>query len=157
MTNYVHKPINPATEGFNFSEKSLEKLNTAHADLIALFSEVIKYRDCTVACGHRNEIDQEEAYQKKLTELKFPKSKHNVNPSLAVDVAPYIDGKAIFGSNQQEKNQMIYFAGFVLGVADRLFDNGIIAHKIRWGGDWDRNLRLDETFIDYPHFELIEA
>jgi peptidoglycan L-alanyl-D-glutamate endopeptidase CwlK len=142
---------------YKFSDSSKKKLNECHKDLITLFNEIIKHRDCTIVCGYRNESEQNEAYDKRFTTFRFPNSKHNVSPSLAVDVVPYLRGKAIFGETQKEKEQMIYFAGFVMGVAERLFESGYISHKIRWGGDWDRDLRFDETFIDYPHFELIEA
>jgi len=142
---------------YYFSEKSQKILNTCHKDLIILFYEVIEHRDCTIVCGHRNKEEQDNVYNKRLSNLKYPNSKHNSTPSLAVDVVPYINGKAIFGNTQEEKNQMVYFAGFVLGISEKLFDTGAISHKIRWGGDWNRDFQFNEKFIDYPHFELIEV
>ncbi len=50
--------------------------------------------DITVLCGWRNAIDQDEAFRKKTSKLKWPESKHNnmsqgLPNSLAVDMAPY--------------------------------------------------------------------
>ena len=128
---------------FKFSKSSKEKLSFCHSDLQTLFNEVIKDFDCTILVGHRNEKDQNDAYEKGLSKLKFPLSKHNKMRSEAVDVAPYpIDWK--------DTKRFYFFAGYVLGIADRM---GI---KITWGGDWNRNKDLnDQTFMDLVHFELL--
>ena len=41
-----------------FGSKSKQRLSTCHEDLIDLFNEVIKYFDCSVLEGHRNEEDK---------------------------------------------------------------------------------------------------
>ena len=71
-------------------------------------------------------------------------SKHNQEPSLAVDVAPWpIDWN--------DSHRFYHFAGFVLGIAAAL------NIRLRWGGDWDSDFDLrDQTFFDLPHFELEE-
>lgn len=77
--------------------------------------------------------------------MKWPKSKHNSQPSLAVDVAPYpIDWK--------DERRFILFAGFVMGIAKA---KGI---NLRWGGDWNGNFRVgdDGKLFDAPHFEMVE-
>ena len=127
----------------NFSKESIDNLNTAHPILKELFEEVVKYFDCKVLCGHRGKEEQDKAFTEGKSKLKFPKSKHNSNPSLAVDVYPYpIDFKDI--------KRFYMFIGFVKGIAT---SKGI---KIRTGGDWDGDTQVkDETFIDLPHFELI--
>ena len=126
-----------------FGNKSLENLNQCHPDLILLFNEVIKHFDCTVTCGHRGEFEQNEAFRKGYSKLKFPMSKHNNDPALAADVVPYpIDWK--------DTERMYCFGGFVKGIASQM---GI---DIRWGGDWDSDTQVkDQNFIDLPHFELI--
>ncbi len=127
----------------SFSKSSDDKLNTCHPLLQTLFREVVKNYDCTIICGHRGEKEQNEAFANGYSKLKFPKSKHNSNPSRAVDAAPYpIDWK--------NREKFIHFAGFVSGVAKSL---GI---EIRCGIDFnqDGNFKNDSLF-DGPHFELI--
>ena len=72
-----------------FSQSSFSKLSTCHPDLQALFYEVIKFFDCTILEGYRNEADQESAFAKGNSKLHYPHGKHNANPSMAVDVTPY--------------------------------------------------------------------
>ena len=126
-----------------YSTTSRERLLTCHQDLQALFKEVIKEYDCTVIEGTRGKEKQDEYYRTGKSKVQFPNSKHNSQPSMAVDVAPYpIDWN--------DTNRFYHFGGYVQGVADRM---GI---GIRWGGDWDSDNDLnDQTFMDLVHFELI--
>jgi len=75
--------------------------------------------------------------------LKYPTSKHNTYPSLAVDVMPYpIDWRDLY--------RIYYFVGYARGVANQM---GI---PIRCGADWDGDFNLkDQNFHDLPHFELL--
>ena len=129
-----------------FGTKSVERLNTCHPDLIAVFSEVIKYYDCTVTCGYRGEEDQNKAFDEGRSKARYPKGKHNKNPSIAVDVYPYpIDF--------ENYDRLSHFAGFVIGIAKTM---GV---DLRWGRDWKNEFYAKKkdttTFKDYPHFELI--
>lgn len=134
-----------------FSKTSLNRLATCHEDLIIFCTELIKHYDFVVVCGHRGEEEQNEAYFKGNSKLKFPNSKHNSYPSKAVDLAPW-EGKIDWG-----KNQMYFFAGFALGIAEILYKNGVIKHKIKSGADWDYDQDIDDTsFVDLPHFEIID-
>jgi peptidoglycan L-alanyl-D-glutamate endopeptidase CwlK len=132
-----------------FSAKSLSQLATCHADLQTLFNEVVKYIDCTVTEGYRNEEAQNKAFAEGKSKLKWPNGNHNKNPSIAADVYPYpID--------MNDTRRFYYFAGFVKGIATKLIAEGKITHDIRWGGDWDSdNDFKDNTFNDFPHFELV--
>ena len=125
-----------------FGRRSRTNLHTAHPDLQKLFNEVVKYFDCTVICGHRNEESQNKAFHEGFSKVKFPKGRHNAQPSKAVDVCPYpVDWKDL--------DRFRYFAGFVLGIASQM------DIKIRWGGDWDMDtFTKDNKFNDLPHFEL---
>lgn len=149
-----------------FSKSSLNKLKTTHQDLQTIFSYVINYFDCTILYGHRTAEYQFELYKKgrelingelviinkkKVVTYKngyAKKSKHNYNPSLAIDVVPYpIDFK--------DTKRIRYFAGWVMGIARMLYDYGAIESKITWGGDWDRDTDLnDQTFQDLLHFQI---
>ena len=134
-----------------FSQASFSKLSTCHIDLQVLFFEVIKNVDCTILEGHRGQEDQDKAYLEGRSKLKWPEGKHNHVPSLAVDVAPYPLPK------WDNVNDFIYFAGYVMGIAQKLFDDGKITHKIRCGNDWNKNFRVsDERFIDAVHFEIVD-
>ena len=128
-----------------FSEASAAKLQTCDPRLQRVFYEVIKHYDCTIIEGYRGERDQNEAFQNGNSKLRWPQSKHNQMPSLAVDVMPYpIDWKDL--------ERLTLFAGFVLGTTKSL---GI---TLRWGADWDSDWDLkEEKFRDYPHFELVEG
>lgn len=135
----------------HFSETSKARLKTCHKDLQILFAHVIQEFDCTIVCGHRNEPEQNKAYNEGKSRLRYPRSKHNKIPSEAVDAAPYENGKIDWS-----KSQMLFFAGYVKGVADRLYKIGVINHPIRLGADWNQNNDIDdEIFLDAPHFELM--
>lgn len=126
----------------SFSPQSLQKLNTCHPDLIKLFTEVVKGFDCTIVCGHRGQAEQDAAVAAGNSQTKWPTSKHNTIPSLAVDVMPS-------PINWEDTERMIYFAGYVKATAEKL---GI---KIRLGLDWNSDTQIkNETFKDYPHYEI---
>lgn len=133
-----------------FSQDSFSKLSTCHPDLQVLFYEVIKYFDCTIIEGYRNEEDQEKAFVSGNTQLHFPHGKHNRQPSMAADVAPYpIDWN--------NNNRSYWFAGYVMGIAQKLKDLGKMTHAVRFGGDWNMDNDIDnERFKDLVHFELVE-
>ena len=129
----------------SFSKKSMDILKTCDLELQELFIEVVRHFDCSVLCGHRTEEEQNEAFRNNRSTKRWPESKHNLKPSMAVDVVPYpIDWENL--------NRFYYFGGFVKGIAQ---DMGI---KIRWGGDWDGDtLTDDQKFMDLPHYELIRG
>ena len=126
-----------------FSLQSISKLEETHPALQELFHEVLHFMDCTILEGHRNEERQDDFFKMGKSELKWPDSKHNSLPSMAVDVAPYpIDWT--------DTPRFYHFAGIVLGIASQ------VGVKIRWGGDWDGDKEFkDQTFNDLVHFELV--
>ena len=134
-----------------FSATSKANLETCHRDLRILFAHVIQDFDCTIVCGHRDKPEQDKAFTEGKSKLQYPQSKHNKIPSEAVDAAPYENGKIDWS-----KSQMLFFAGYVKGVADRLYKIGVMSHRIRLGADWNQNNDIDdENFLDAPHFEII--
>jgi len=133
-----------------FSQESFSKLSTCHPDLQALFYEVVKHFDCTVLEGYRNQEAQDRAYADGATQLQWPKGKHNHSPSNAVDVAPFPVQWANF-------KRFYWFAGFVLGIAQKLKEEGKMSHSVRFGGDWNRDDNIDNEHLrDLVHFELVE-
>lgn len=133
-----------------FSQESFSKLSTCHVDLQALFYEVIKYFDCTILQGYRNEAEQEKAFSEGNTKLHYPYGKHNHQPSMAVDVTPY-------PINFNNNNLALWFGGYVLGIAQKLKDEGKMTHSVRWGGSWNGLGELDtpHQLCDMVHFELV--
>lgn len=127
---------------------SLEELSSCEADLIDLFSEVVKTYDNTILEGHRVMERQKELFRTKKS--KTLGSKHLSLPSRAVDVSPYPIPSKWGEGDFKVLAQFYHFAGYVKAVADRM---GII---VRWGGDWDSDYVFnDQTFDDLVHWELI--
>lgn len=91
--------------------------------------------DFTVICGHRGEEEQNKAFAEGKSKLKFPNSKHNSRPSMAVDLAPY-------PINWNDKEAFKRLSILIKKIAS---DKQI---GITWGGDWKR-------FRDLPHYELL--
>ena len=119
-----------------FSQKSKDNLASCHQDLQDVFNEVIRYKDCSVLCGHRNRHDQNHLYSVGKSHAQYPQGKHNFMPSEAVDAVPY-------PIKWDDANSFYEFAGFVMGVAAKM---GI---KIKWGGHF-------KGFFDGPHYEKSE-
>ena len=71
---------------FHFSALSLRRLLECHPDLQAIARELIKEIDVVVLCGHRGEMEQNVAYHDGKSKLRYPHSKHNKTPSLAIDL-----------------------------------------------------------------------
>lgn len=113
---------------------SQKNLKTCHSDIQKVMSEVIKLRDIRITCGARGKLEQDAAFAAGNSKLRFPKSKHNKTPSMAVDVVPYPE---MWSSVQAFKDLSV----IVKKVASEL---GV---DLKWGGDWD-------SFKDYPHWEL---
>lgn len=131
----------------HFSQRSLQRLNTCNHHLVILFTEVIKYRDCSVLCGYRGRDEQEIAFATGASLARFGASLHNVEPAMAVDVAPFIDGGVSF-----DTRCCYAFGGFVMGLATAMNLGG----RIRWGGDWDGDGDVnDQRLRDLVHFELV--
>lgn len=132
-----------------FGKTSLRRLEECHPLLQALFSEVIKYFDCSVLCGHRPMDEQNKMFEEGKSRLQWPFSTHNQIPSMAVDVVPYYLDKPHIRWDRRSLYRYYYFAGVVKGLSIKL---GIV---IRWGGDWDSDTYVrDQKFNDLPHFEL---
>lgn len=136
-----------------YSKVSLDRLETCHPKLQEIFKEVLEVFDHTVICGYRDKDTQNSLYLEGKSKLKFPESKHNTYPSLAIDVAPY--DKLNNTIQWQDREWFHYFAGYVLAVAR---SKGVI---LRWGGDWQSKKTPNKyyyrkPFDDLPHFEILE-
>ncbi len=131
---------------YSFSDRSLNQLKSCHEDLIDLCTYCIDHINFIVIEGHRGKEKQNKMFESGKSELKYPESKHNNKPSLAVDLVPY-------PVSWEKTERMVFQKGFFWGVAEKM---GI---DIRIGVDWDQDGVLvpnddDESFCDYPHIEL---
>lgn len=121
------------------NDSSIKRLNECDPRLIRLITEVNNIYPVQVICGRRGEAEQNKAFAEKRSKLKYPESKHNKDPSEAVDIVPDPDfNPKTLDWNQIEAFQVMLFA--VELVAKRL------KIKIRLGRDF--------SFKDYPHVEL---
>ena len=124
---------------YKFSELSLSRLNSCHKDIQTLMKEVMtrQIMDFSILQGYRNKEDQNEAYKRGTSKLRWPHSRHNHSPSLAVDIAAY----PISNFNDDNTNRTIALAWHVKKIAKKL------DIPIYWGGDW-------HPFVDIYHFQL---
>jgi peptidoglycan L-alanyl-D-glutamate endopeptidase CwlK len=120
-----------------FSSHSKKALLTCDIRLQEILHQAIKEYDFSVLCGFRNEQDQNYAFDNGFSRLKFPRSRHNSSPSLAVDIAPY---PIIWN----DPVRFIQLSQIIKRIASGLFV------ELQWGGDWSK-------FIDMPHYEIVGA
>lgn len=139
-----------------YGNRSLEVLMTLHPDLKLVFRTVLKLGfDHSLIEGHRSEARQDSLFYANppRTKVKWPNSKHNSLPSMAVDAMPWFDSKPHI--DWQHSPSIYHFAGVVRGVAAQLYAEKKITHLIRWGGDWDKDFDVREKqWNDSPHYEL---
>lgn len=137
------------------SKVAASRLDTVHLTLRGVVLEAAEIVPFTVLEGHRGQADQEAAFARGATKLHWPNGKHNAFPSLAVDLAPiyYQEGAKI------DWEDLIAF-GRIMGVLQAVAHHRFI--QLRFGLDWDGDFHSvgrdpDETFLDAPHVEVVNA
>jgi peptidoglycan L-alanyl-D-glutamate endopeptidase CwlK len=138
---------------YEYGPQSRENLETVHPTLEQVFDRVLELAliDVTITEGVRSKEVQDEHYRAGRSRVKWPNSKHNVlepgQKSLAVDAAPYVNGRASYNWRH-----CIYLAGVVQATAR------LMGAEIRWGGNWDRDGEpvTDQEFQDLVHYELVQ-
>lgn len=162
-------------KNYAFSLRSLERLRSCHPDLQLIMEEAIKVSpiDFGISHGRRSPEEQHELYQKGRVKLNDgtwtiqhkalvvtyrdgyeKKSMHNYTPSRAVDF--YCWPAQI----SYDPMHLSVVGGIIIATANRLFDEGRVTHRIKWGNDWNMDGILvekdpRERFTDLPHFELV--
>lgn len=142
---------------YKLSRTSLDRLQTCHEDLqmIILVALSVSQVDFGVAEGHRSVEVQQDYYEQGKSRIDgiTRLSKHNLRPSMAVDIYGFVNGRSVW-----DKETMSYVAGVIMGVAAMLYRGGEVSHLVRWGGNWDMDGEIlhDQSFDDRPHFELIK-
>lgn len=129
MSSFHHtsEPVCPLCE---------EKLSQAHEHLATWFRTIVKpkWPDAHVSWSYRGKEDQEKAFADAKTRLHFPKSAHNHQPALALD---------LFQLN--EDGVAVWSPKFFAQVA--LLNKGEYPNLV-WGGTF-------KTLGDGDHFELL--
>lgn len=125
-----------------FSKLSKDRLLTCHKDIQEVCNELIKQYDFSVLEGHRGEKEQNSAYKKGNSQVRWPNSAHNSIPSNAVDLAPY----PIDWDNLDRFREMIIRFDT---IANMLREQGKISSHFVYGANW-------KTLSDYPHIERKE-
>lgn len=116
------------------SKLSRERLSQCHPDLQRVVELAAGRYPMAVIQGHRGEKEQNEAFSRGNSKLKWPNSKHNSLPSMAVDLVPMpLDWNNV--KRFDELAVVVKAAAKELGV------------ELVWGGDW-------KSFKDRPHYEL---
>lgn len=123
-------------KGYHFSSNSRKHLKTVHPALREILHRAILEYDFSVICGHRGEAEQNYAYDQGFSKLKWPHSKHNSYPSLAVDIAPY-------PILWQDVVRFTELSKIIKRIAAEM------TIPIIWGGDF-------HSFFDGAHYELVE-
>lgn len=133
---------------YAWGARSLARLQTCHPLLIELMQRVIRRpdlpSDLTVLCGHRTREEQDAAVAKGTSRLRWPKSRHNRVPSLAVDVAPFVGGAVTWDWPHYHAAAPVIRAEWDTMRAEGIVPAGV---GLVWGGDW-------ATLRDGPHWEL---
>jgi len=130
-----------------FGDQSLLQLATCDERLQRIAREAIKYFDFKVIEGHRGEAAQTLAYEKGFSKTPWPYSKHNSQPSRAIDVVPWpVD----WSEGHKNLERYIFMHGVIWVCAQQL------DIQTRHGIDWNRNLDMrDEDWRDHPHVEIL--
>jgi len=146
-----------------FGKNSKAKLETCHLDLVKIHKLAIQRTrvDYGISEGHRSIERQKELFDKGYSQIDGinKKGKHNYKPSLATDIYIYHPDLATRRKLAYDKCSLCYVAGIIISCAKELYEMGKITHKIRWGGNWDKDgiILYDQSFDDLPHFELVKA
>jgi hypothetical protein len=151
-----------------FSQRSMIQIDTMESDLSKVFIEALKWSDIDfgITQGSRT-VSQQQKYfddgKSKINPKKYTPEKlievakhivNNVKPlSRAGDIYIYVPLKK---SLAYDIKHLCFVGGVITSTANRMFDNGEIEIKIRWGGNWDKDGEIitDQSFQDLPHFEI---
>ena len=140
------------TNVYRFGEVSEKRLKTCtpRIQLVMRAALATGLIDLAVLEGVRSQEKQDEYFRAHKSKVQWPNSKHNIkspeDKSRAIDIAPFINGKASF-----DQRHCCFMAGLILGLAKSL---GV---RLRWGGNWDMDGEpvTDQDFQDLVHFEEI--
>lgn len=130
-----------------WSAKSKRIRNTLDPRLQIVVDELLVWVDISLISGYRDREEQNTLFENRKTQVRYPDSKHNRRPSLAVDLQPWP-----YPTNENDLRAAL---GYIAGLAMVIAKNH--GWQLRWGGDWNRNGDVtDNGFDDLFHLELVE-
>lgn len=135
----------------SFGSTSLRRVRSAHSVLETLAHRVVARRDIAVTEGHRDEVKQMLYYKNGTSKLKWPHSKHNSFPSMALDITPYPEMWESIPAFKELRE-------IVLEEWEKMKkEHTTGGYDLRHGADWDMDGdTTDQTFMDWPHWELVK-
>lgn len=153
------------------STSSKKKLATCHPLLQALVAKVLHWVDVGVTAGERGEKTQNALFVAGNSQLRYPDSKHNTSPSIAVDLVIY---HPKFGYLYGGDEQLLYIrrvtgctvaharCWIMMQYAELNTLMQLEARKqgyqLRWGGDWGKpDGFLTTKLVDVFHWEIANA
>lgn len=130
---------------YQWGSGSLKHRKEVHGDLSGLADlvlEIVPF-DIALTDSHRGEKEQNKYFASGASKVQWPYSKHNRKPSWAMHLDPY---------PINYENHLLYYvlAGVVLAAAKAMG----MQERLVWGGDWNQDLDLNESFRDLAHWEL---
>jgi peptidoglycan L-alanyl-D-glutamate endopeptidase CwlK len=145
---------------YEFGARSEKKLATCHGILQNAARCALKLLliDIAAIYGHRSIAEQKKLYAIGRTvpgdivtnvDGVNTLSQHNHFPSMAIDLAPWVNGQVSYNIAH-----VCYMAGIVMAQLVNLCEK--TPYKPRWGGNWDMDGEpvTDQLFNDLLHFEL---
>ena len=133
---------------YRWGERSSNERATLHSVLQTVVDRALELSpfDLVIVHGYRNEQQQNRAYALGNTTKRWPDSLHNTFPTIAVDLAPWVNGEIPW--DRPALFQIM--TGCMFAAAKDL------SVDLRWGGDWDSDWDLAEHRLqDLGHFELV--
>ena len=132
-----------------FGRRSKDLLKDLDPRLVRVLTDAIKHVDFTILETHRSKERQNRLYRERKTKLRYPYSKHNAYPSLAVDIAVwYPQSPHVHWDDLASFHRLMGVVGYCG------WKRGI---ELRFGIDWNRNWdHRDNVFNDGPHVEIAD-
>ena len=131
---------------YSFGSASQEKLAGVAPELRVIAARAISASpvDFTIVWGHRGEQIQNALFESGASRKRWPASKHNQVPALALDFAPWVQQRI----DWEDTHIFALIAGVFFASAG--------PGQLRWGGDWDGDgTTSDQTLMDWGHIELL--
>ncbi|MFA8450709.1 MAG: hypothetical protein ACEPOW_08445 [Bacteroidales bacterium] len=147
---------------FKFGKRSKQCLQGVHKDLQLIMEETIKVSqlDFGIHEGARTIEKQLEYFHSGKSKID-PRKKENLIHAKHVLYEGRKNAEAVdihISSKQYAWNtlHLSFVAGSIIAIAEKLYQEKKTTHKIRWGGNWDRDKIIieDQRFDDLPHFEI---
>jgi peptidoglycan L-alanyl-D-glutamate endopeptidase CwlK len=125
------------------SQKVYDELDPRLQVLVTRIRDEV--HDISLLQGFRDREEQNTMFENDASMVRWPDSKHNRKPSLAIDLQPY----PRYAEDTYLWCQLGYIAGAALIIAR---EEGF---EIRWGGNWNcESPILGQKFKDLWHIEI---